>query len=123
MVNIKCRIKLSVGKFTGQMDRFRSCLNRPAPFIDLVVVEFDRLHGWPSGKGRPPKPICRYFQRGSWIPVALARAILLLQIQRLLDPSRTPSIKINDTNALGLIAVAMTLRSVEFKSGSRAPTY
>jgi hypothetical protein len=39
----------------------------------------------------PPHPIRVYYQYGSWIPVALARAILLLQIQRLLDPSRTPS--------------------------------
>jgi hypothetical protein len=36
-------------------------------------------------------PIRVCFQHASWIPVALARATLLLQIQRPLDPSRTPS--------------------------------
>ena len=38
---------------------------------------------------RTPFPV--YFQHSSWIPVAFARAIFLLQIQRPLDPSRTPS--------------------------------
>ena len=39
----------------------------------------------------PPKQFTSCFHRTGWIPVALDRAILLLQIQRLLDPSRTPS--------------------------------
>jgi hypothetical protein len=38
-----------------------------------------------------PSLILLSFEWYSWNPVALARAILLLQIQRTLDPSRTPS--------------------------------
>jgi hypothetical protein len=48
----------------------------------------------------PPKPISLCFQRASWIPVALARAILLLQIPRPLDPSRTPSARPSASNVL-----------------------
>jgi hypothetical protein len=48
----------------------------------------------------PTEPILLRFQCGSWSPVALARAILLLQIQRLLDLSRTPSASPSRPNAL-----------------------
>jgi len=41
--------------------------------------------------GEYPKPICECFQHRSWTPVAFAQARSELQIQRPLDPSRTPS--------------------------------
>jgi hypothetical protein len=41
--------------------------------------------------GLTTRPVYVCFQRNGWIPVALGRARFRLQIQRTLDPSRTPS--------------------------------
>jgi hypothetical protein len=61
---------------------------------DRLAISFVTAHLQPLGRAKRHEPldsIHECFQCAGWTPVALARAILLLQIQRPLDPSRTPS--------------------------------
>src|SRR4051794_37348038 len=70
--------------------RVRSYIPISRDEVDFLLASDPLTAGLRLSRQRPQR-ILLQFERLSWSPVALARAILLLQIQRLLDPSRTPA--------------------------------
>ena len=96
VVNIKCRIKLSIGKFSAQMDRFRSCLTstRSPSWISSVWVELDSVT-WLAVQGRQAT-------EADW----------RLFSTRRLEPSRTRPSNIIATNLEAVGSQSHSLRQV-----------